>query len=185
MKLVFALTLLFLGAAVTASAQVSWLDAKVIKPWNTPGQALPAARSEFSEVNDNCKGSIRPATLPVDKLLTAKGWYLVGSAQVFGGLTAVEAAGGFDGMCRPEDFNVFVFSGDKLLGTLSPKLMQAREDGSLGDFQLFSDSMSVTYNRYRKTDPLCCPSRTSSMYLTLEGGMLKPGDVTTTKNPTQ
>ena len=46
------------------------------------------------------------------------------NVEIVGGVT------GADGMCRPTQFNVFVFVAGRFAGTLSPALMTSREDGS-------------------------------------------------------
>ena len=182
MKILLTIVFVTCLSAMGVHAQAGWLNAKTIKNWNKAGEAAPKApKSEFAEVNDNCKTMIRPATTPLDKTLTAAGWYLVGAVQIFGDLSALEVAGGFDGNCRPMDYNLFVFSGETYIGSGSPVLMQSREDGSLSDFQLWNDHLSVTYVRYAKSDPFCCPSRTSTLFLGIADKTLKPGDLFTQK----
>lgn len=74
--------------------------------------------------------------------------------EIIGGLA------GADGMCRPVDFNVFVFVGGQLAGTLSPAEMASRTDGSIGGAIRLSDGdiVSVEFARYTESDALCCPS---------------------------
>lgn len=171
----------FLGV-VSASAQAAWLNAKTIKNWNVAGKPLPKApKSEFAEINDNCKSMLRPASTAVDKMLKEAGWYLVSAVLTFGNTSALQVAAGFDGNCRPMDYNLFVFSNQAYLGSASPVLMQSREDGSLSDFQLWNDHISVTFTRYSTRDALCCPSRLSSVYFGISDKTLKPGDVYTQK----
>jgi hypothetical protein len=69
-------------------------------------------------------------------------------------------------MCRPFEYNVFVFSQGTYAGTLSPDNMNSRTDGSLfvGPGQQVavigpSGSIAANFIRYADTDPLCCPSR--------------------------
>ena len=68
-------------------------------------------------------------------------------------------------MCRPFEFNVFVFSQGTYAGTLSPDNMNSRTDGSLfvGPGQQVAviapgGSIAANFIRYADTDPLCCPS---------------------------
>jgi hypothetical protein len=39
---------------------------------------------------------------------------------------------GYDGMCRPRQYQDFVFVGSVFAGTLSPQPMDSRTDGALG-----------------------------------------------------
>lgn len=74
----------------------------------------------------------------------------------------VEIVGGMrdaDGMCRPANFNLFVFVGGRFAGTLSPVPMVSRIDGSAGAVRIVSpDTITAEFARYRDEDPLCCPS---------------------------
>ena len=186
MKKIITLSFVILMSAIAISAQGTWLDAKTVKNWNKAAQTVPSAPKAENGMQAQCNKSDRPATLAVDKLMTAKGWHLIGSAQVFGKYTIVEAAAGFDGMCRPEEFNAYVFSGTTLIGTLAPKSMGARSDGSLSTYMLNSDGyIYAEYVRYTDSDALCCPSRTTNLSFTIAGNMMKPGEANTVKNPEQ
>jgi hypothetical protein len=74
--------------------------------------------------------------------------------EIVGGLAGV------DGMCRPVDFNVFVFVAGRFAGTLSPGDMSSRNDGSIaGGIRLADDdTIAADFARYAESDPLCCPS---------------------------
>ena len=187
MKKLIAVVFVALLSVVVASAQEgAWLDAKTVKNWNKGIHAIPTAPKGDKDAIAQCGKMDRPATLAVDKLMTAKGWHLVGAGQVFGKFTIVEAAAGYDGMCRPDQFNAFVFSGTSLIGTLAPKLMSARTDGSIADFMLGSEGyINAEYVRYSDSDALCCPSRTTNLSFTIEGNNLKTGEASTVKNPEQ
>jgi hypothetical protein len=64
-----------------------------------------------------------------------------------------------DGMCRPMEFNVFVFVGGNLAGTLSPLAMTSRSDGEIGAVRLAADdAIAAEFARYTDRDALCCPS---------------------------
>ena len=68
-----------------------------------------------------------------------------------------------DGMCRPTDYQLFVFESGVFAGTLSPDLMNSRTDGALVETQIqSSDVILATYQRYTPQDPLCCPSAQST-----------------------
>ena len=75
--------------------------------------------------------------------------------EIVGGLA------GADGMCRPLDFNVFVFVNGRLAGTLSPAVMASRTDSSIaGGVRLGADdAIAADFSRFTFEDPLCCPSR--------------------------
>ena len=74
--------------------------------------------------------------------------------EIVGGLA------GADGMCRPTQFNVFVFVKGQLAGVLSPSDMDSRTDGSIGGgIRLAEDeTIAAEFARYTGVDPLCCPS---------------------------
>jgi hypothetical protein len=72
-------------------------------------------------------------------------------------------------MCRPWDYQAFVFDKGAFAGTLSPVLMDSRTDGALSDVRLLSPtSIEATFLRYVDADPLCCPSRVSTVRYRVE-----------------
>lgn len=96
--------------------------------------------------------------------MTAKGWRLFRDYQAGWGITVIWALSGYDGMCRPWGYQVFVFVDGVLAGSMSPRPMDARTDASLFSVQLLSrlagpDPLVATFERYAGSDPLCCPSR--------------------------
>lgn len=63
-------------------------------------------------------------------------------------------------MCRPLQYQSFVFVDGEFAGTLSPEPMDSRTDGALGHITLHSGTqLTAEYSRYEESDPLCCPSR--------------------------
>lgn len=66
------------------------------------------------------------------------------------------------------------FSRGRYLGTLSPNLMDSRADGSfLGEVKFQNNgTFTAEFARYDPNDPLCCPSRISTVTYRLEGGLL-------------
>jgi hypothetical protein len=69
-----------------------------------------------------------------------------------------------DGMCRPWQYQAFVFVGGEYAGTLSPHVMNSRTDGDLAPFQVTGDTTIVAhFKRYTESDPLCCASRESTV----------------------
>jgi len=101
--------------------------------------------------------------LPGERALANAGWLpfhtfdrqiVQRDVEVVGGLA------GADGMCRPTQFNVFVFVNSQLAGTLSPSEMDSRTDGSIGGGIRLADDETIAadFARYTSADPLCCPS---------------------------
>jgi len=154
-----------------ARADGSWLDAP-IQNWNTPGASLPAAPAMDPSTNPMCLGpqsQARPPETAEDYALTDAGWTLVAAYQGGFGVKLIEALSGYDGMCRPLGYQVFVFVDGSFAGTLSPVLMDSRMDGALSRDALFSrQNLSATFLRYTPTDPLCCPSSMSSLSYTID-----------------
>jgi hypothetical protein len=161
-----------MGLTTTAAAQSdpsgTWLDETT--NWNEVGAELPQA-PDYPDGNNlpNCDSGFRQATLPEDALVESAGWTLFGAAKVFNGTTAITAMANADGMCRPLDFQVFVFSDGEFVGTLSPILMDSRTDGSAYNVELYGeDRISAVFNRYTPEDPLCCASGISQLFYELD-----------------
>src|SRR6266542_5375897 len=76
-------------------------------------------------------------------------------------VTLVMATAFYDGMCRPWQFNAFVFVEGRLAGTVSPVPMDSRTDGVLSGQPavLHGGRLEAAFTRYAPSDPLCCPSR--------------------------
>ena len=73
----------------------------------------------------------------------------------------VEIVGGMrgaDGMCRPANYNIFVFVGGRFAGVLSPVPMTSRLDSSSGVVRMQPPAITAEFARYTNTDPMCCPS---------------------------
>ncbi len=164
--------------AAQASAAI-WLDAPPAG-WNTPGAAVPQA-PPINNPDVRCRSSEVTASTPEQSMLSARGWRL----QSFwppvssGGRVVIGALADYDGMCRPSEFNVFVFNQGQYAGTLSPDHMLPRTDGSLFIATAnqvatigASGSIAADFIRYADTDPLCCPSRgvTRVIYTVQTGG---------------
>jgi hypothetical protein len=148
-----------------AAARASWLDSPPATNWNTAGGPMPQALP-LQNPDLRCRTrEVAPST-PEQSQLAARGWRL----QDFwppvssGGLVVLAALAEYDGMCRPFEFNVFVFSNGQFAGTLSPVNMNSRFDGALyfsGQAAVIgaSGTIAADFIRYADTDPLCCPSR--------------------------
>jgi LppP/LprE lipoprotein len=116
------------------------------------------------------------------------GWTLFGTYQSGWGVRVVGGQAGVDGMCRPMDYQYFVFVNGKFAGTSSPITMASRADGSGGPPMLSNGGtqLDATFARYTASDALCCPS--SSTYVTYQitnsGGLplLVPTNASTSPN---
>ena len=96
----------------------------------------------------------------------------------------VQGAAGYDGMCRPRQYQDFVFVRGIFAGTLSPHAMDSRTDGALTRVTVQSDTrLTAEYARYDATDPLCCPSRITSVVFDIanEAPLLRPLSASTSK----
>ena len=144
----------------------SWLDREHPAGWNQPGAAIPDAPPPTGEsaTTERCRRVMRAPTLAGDQSVVAKGWTLFGPGHVFGATEVVLAASSVDGMCRPLGFQGFVFVDGQLAGMISPRLMESRTDGAANVVHLrSSDLLDVEFARYAPKDPLCCPSRVTTV----------------------
>ena len=140
----------------------SWLDEPKPASWNKPGLPIPATAKTQGQVNSQCRELARPPQLEEDKRLRKQGWDLVGAYQGGWQILVIRGAASYDGMCRPRQYQDFVFVRGVFAGTLSPQVMDSRTDGALARVALESDSRLIAdYQRYAAADPLCCPSRTT------------------------
>lgn len=178
-------TLVFRDAErpTSSSSSKMWLDQKNPTNWNSPKNAIPQAPKAEIDANlmKQCQEGFRRPTTPEDNSLSRNGWMLFGPIQSYAGTTLITATSNVDGMCRPLQYQAFIFvdghpvhsrettvsAGDsnstsQFAGTLSPQLMDSRTDGSTGPMFLTGESnFSVEFNRYQEKDPLCCPSGVS------------------------
>ncbi len=151
------------AALAESQSTDSWLDRAT--NWNQPGAAIPRApQIEEGDNLANCPLGERSATLPEDALVTAAGWTLTGAAHLHGPTTVIMGMADADGMCRPRQYQVFVFQNGQFAGTLAPQPMDARSDGSLVSRDLYRpDFLAATFARYTPADALCCPSGESHL----------------------
>ena len=181
----FSLLLFGIFLAAPALAQVSWLD-RPLSNWNNGNGVVPSAPRTVAPIEAQCRTQVRAPESIADRAVTRAGWSLFGSTQTFGPVTVVTAMGGVDGMCRPMQYNAFVFVRDRFAGTLAPEPMDARTDGSLGDVRLSSPTeLGAEFARYTSRDALCCPSQTSTVRYTIGGGArptVTPEDADTAAN---
>ena len=87
------------------------------------------------------------------------GWRLFSAAQVGWGMRVAYGLVGYDGMCRPLQFQGFVFADGQFAGTISPQPMDSRTDGVGRVLDMHGPAnLAAQFNRYAPTDALCCPS---------------------------
>jgi LppP/LprE lipoprotein len=165
MKVGFGLVLLAsFGAGVFAqTSEKSWLYRPLMN-WNDPAKPVPKGMptgETIAELAKRCSLVVKRDT-PGQGALADNGWlpYLHVDREI--AQRDVEIVGGLseaDGMCRPMEFNIFVFVSGRLAGTLSPLLMTSRSDGSIGAVRLGpDDTIAAEFARYQDRDALCCPS---------------------------
>lgn len=157
--------LLLLGVSLLAQTpEPSWLD-RPLSNWNVSGRALPRAMPNGETIAEISKRCAMPSLTgnPGERALASAGWlplHIFDRQIVQRDVEIVGGLAGTDGMCRPTQFNVFVFVNGQLAGTLSPSEMDSRTDGSIGGgIRLAEDDTIVAdFARYTGVDPLCCPS---------------------------
>lgn len=155
----------------SAQGQVaSWLDEPRPVSWNTPGASIPAAPKTQGPIDGRCREQARPAQLEEDTRLTDQGWDLVGAYQGGWEMVVIRGTASYDGMCRPRQYQGFVFVRGVFAGTLSPQPMDSRTDGALGRVWLQSNGrLTAEYERYAASDPLCCPSGSATVVFDVAG----------------
>jgi hypothetical protein len=132
-----------------------------------------------------CREAARSPQSEEDGQLRARGWDLIGPPTLQGQIRVIGGAANYDGMCRPLQFQQFVFVHGVFAGTLSPQPMDSRTDGALSRVTIVSDrKVQARYLRYGATDPLCCASRTTSVAFDVDGEppLVNPVSATTVSN---
>ncbi len=164
---------------------VSWLDQAKPTSWNAPGLSIPLAPQKQGAVDPRCRTAARPAESEADRRLQAKGWELFGAYEGGWQTLVIRATADYDGMCRPRQYQAFVFVRGVFAGTLSPKPMDSRTDGALSTVSLQSNGrLAADYLRYAATDPLCCASRTTAVEFQIPNGaaIVRPVFASTSPN---
>lgn len=179
----FSLGLIFFSLTILTNAQASWLDRPLDTNWNNGNGTVPSAPRNAGRIEGICQEQIRQPESVADRAVTRAGWYLFGSSQTYGSVTLVMAMADVDGMCRPNNYNAFVFVANRFAGTLSPTAAGARSDGAIGSVHLFSPKrITAEFARYTSDDPLCCPSQKSFAEYSITSGprpVVKVDDVRT------
>jgi len=147
--------------------------------------SLPIAPSGSKNPDSRCREATRSPQSAEDQQLKAHGWDLIGPPTADGQIRVIGGAANYDGMCRPLQFQQFVFVHGVFAGTLSPQPMDSRTDGALSHVTILSDrKVEARYLRYGATDPLCCASRTTTVAFGVDGEppLLRPVSATTVAN---
>lgn len=179
-------------AAQTAASR--WLDARTIANWNKPGMAVPRGpKSGYAEEIAACERrgadeSAKALPTPETRRVAAAGWLGAAVDKRAGDTVIVFARNGVDGMCRPMDYQFFVFVKGRFAGTLSPRPMHSREDGSGWiEAKPRAQRFTADFARYRRDDALCCPARTSTVTYEVREGpggpLVVPVRAATKANP--
>ena len=173
--------------AETGRAQVrstSWLDQPKPASWNTPGSPIPSAPKLQGAPDPRCREAARPPQLEEDKRLRERGWDLAGAFQGGWQVLVIRGTAGYDGMCRPRQYQDFVFVRGVFAGTISPGVMDSRTDGAVGRvFVQSATRLTAEYARYAQKDALCCPSRRTSVSFEIANDppVLRPVSASTSK----
>lgn len=172
-SLIITSMLLASGSFAQTEPSGTWLDSTM--NWNSSDASIPQAPQQDGNNLSSCQHVIRPSALPEDTLVEAAGWTLTGAAQTYGATTVVMGMANADGMCRPLDYQVFVFTNGDFSGTISPIPMDSRSDGSLFDLNLYREGfIDASFNRYTSDDPLCCASGASRVFYQVNTGTGTP-----------
>ncbi len=172
-----------------------WLDTDLVN-WNMAGAGIPTAPmpEEAGTYTGRCQAAKHEPISIHEKEIARGGWNIVAPSTTDKGVTIVTAASDADGMCRPWNYQMFVFTAEKFAGTLSPTTMDSRIDGAGWGVDVTSGNgdtayVNARYNRYKEDDALCCPSSESVVRFEIvksaANPVLKPISVETKLNPKQ
>jgi hypothetical protein len=184
----------FAAPAAAQTAATRWLDAKTIANWNKPGMAIPRGpKSGYAEEIAECEKrgaeeTAKSPPTPETRQVAAAGWLGAAVDKAAGDTVIVFARNGVDGMCRPMDYQYFAFVKGRFAGTLAPRPMHSRTDGSAWlEEKPQARRFTADFARYRRDDPLCCPARTSTVTYEVREGqgspLVVPVRVATKVNP--
>jgi len=146
------------ASAAQAPGPGAWLEAAPLMNWNSPGAAVPTAPAPYGDLDPRCGAQERTSESAEEDQVVAAGWRLFNAARVGWGLWVVDGVVDYDGMCRPNQFQGFVFADGQFAGTTSPAPMDSRTDGTGRVLDIRGGTLSGQFVRYTATDPLCCPS---------------------------
>jgi hypothetical protein len=124
------------GPGWTQGKVASWLDDAKPAAWNKPGATIPRTPKLEGPIDQRCREAARPPQLDEDTRVREQGWDLVGPFQGGWRTVVVRGTAGYDGMCRPRQYQEFVFVRGVFAGTLAPQPMDSRTDGALARVSL-------------------------------------------------
>ena len=165
-------------------AAAAWLDADAPDQWSRRDDAVPAAPTVDGNDDPRCRETERPAETAEERAVAAKGWRLFHEYVGGWGIRVVWALAGYDGMCRPWGYQVFVFADGRLAGALSPAPMNSRTDASLTSLRLLGPAVIggplviALFDRYADSDPLCCPTRRTTVQYRVDRSQRAPALIT-------
>jgi LppP/LprE lipoprotein len=143
---------------------------------------IPVAPQGQKNPDPRCRELLREPASEVDRQVRAQGWDLVGAASEGEQIRVIVGTADYDGMCRPRQYQEFVFARGIFAGTLAPHPMDSRTDGALIRVTIAADGkVQAEYARYAPADPLCCPSRVTTVTFEIENEppVLKPVSAST------
>ena len=151
---------------------------------------IPPAPQGQKNPDPRCRESMREPASEVDQQVRARGWDLIGPTVESEEIRVIVGTANYDGMCCPRQYQEFVFGRGIFAGTLSPVPMDSRTDGALGRVAIQTGGrVQAEYSRYGAADPLCCPSRITTVVFEIEKDppVLKPVSASTvsTRSPTR
>ena len=176
-------------ATTTPQATGAWLDAQPVANWNAAGATVPKAPAPTVTITvgaapapgatPRASGtprvgctppSVAPATI-AERAVAGAGWTVFLAESRQGNVALVAGLASYDGMCRPTQYQFFVFVNDTFAGTLSPQTMDSRTDGTSETPTVSADGAQIVANylRYGANDAACCASRVSTVTFALGG----------------
>ena len=116
----------------TAGADGAWLDQSPPTGWNVAGAAPipPAPPTTRSSPIPAARRMARPPETDADRQVAGAGWTVSGDYRAGWGVQVVRGLALYDGMCRPLQYQEFVFVDGRFAGTISPSPMDSRTDGA-------------------------------------------------------
>jgi hypothetical protein len=170
-------------ATTTPPAAGSWLDAQPVANWNVAGATVPKAPAPTVTIaigsgpaagaTPRASGTPRAGCTPLsvapntvaERAVAGAGWTVFLAESRQGNVGLVAGLASYDGMCRPMQFQIFVFVNDTFAGTLSPQTMDSSADGVIETPTVSPDGAQIVANylRYAANDASCCASRVSTL----------------------
>lgn len=176
-------------ATSTPQATGTWLDAQPLVNWNAAGATVPKAPAPMVTITigtgtapgatPRASGTPRAGCTPpnvtpntvAERAVAGAGWTVFLPESRQGNVGIVSGLASYDGMCRPMQYQLFVFVNDTFAGMLSPQTMDSRADGAIETPTVSPDGAQITANylRYAANDAACCASRVSTLTFALGG----------------